>query len=637
MPIKSVILLLFFAFGAGQMVFSSPGVIVINNDSAKIELSGGALMLEDSASVYKADDIINFSETKLTEPPTGTNFFSNAGVLWQIIRVRNNTDNSSWHLLIPFSDTAEVYYYSAKKNTGYYLAGTDLPVEHWPIKKVYPTNSFCFPFNLPKDSTVTIILKRVNTHYLYREANLIVGLQKAETGLRISSYDAYFLGFFNGLLLLLIIFSFWLFLLFRERNFLLFAFSISFYMLATAINLGTFADIFKTIPFNYFFIHFDPVVYVLSYISVALFTLRFIKSYAISKKMTWLVILLVAINCVPCFIRTYSAFQVLQLLQLSWMVLITIICFMGLKQKRVEPLVFLIVMFFFVSGLSINVLASLGTIPKNEFTNYSDRIGMIWSSILYPAFILHRVTSIRKEKEELIIRQNVTLENKVKDRTKQLEESNQMIQNEHNRSEQLLLNILPQKTAIELKETGKSEAKLFNDVTVLFTDFKSFTTVSERLSPQQLVDELHACFSAFDKIVTKYNIEKIKTVGDAYLAVSGLPLPNLNHAEDMVNAALDIREFMLNRRTQLGEKTFEIRIGIHSGSVVAGIVGVKKFAYDIWGDTVNTAARMEQNSEAGKINISQTTYELVKDKFNCEYRGEIEAKNKGLLKMYFVG
>ncbi|MBK9249813.1 MAG: tetratricopeptide repeat protein [Ignavibacteria bacterium] len=207
---------------------------------------------------------------------------------------------------------------------------------------------------------------------------------------------------------------------------------------------------------------------------------------------------------------------------------------------------------------------------------------------------------------------------------------------ERERSDNLLLNILPTDVAEELKTKGTAKAKHFDNVTVLFTDFKSFTTVSEQLSPQELVDELHACFKAFDEIITKYTIEKIKTIGDAYLAVCGLPLSDEKHAENVVNAALEIREYMKNRRKELGEKTFEIRIGINSGSVVAGIVGVKKFAYDIWGDTVNTAARMEQNSEAGKINISETTYSLVKDQFTCEYRGEIDAKNKGMLKMYFV-
>jgi len=172
---------------------------------------------------------------------------------------------------------------------------------------------------------------------------------------------------------------------------------------------------------------------------------------------------------------------------------------------------------------------------------------------------------------------------------------------------------------------------------VLFTDFVRFTQVSERLSPKELVNELHVCFKAFDGIIGKYNIEKIKTIGDAYLAVCGLPKADPKHAENIVNAAKEIQAFMKERHAQLGDNTFQIRLGVHSGSVVAGIVGVKKFAYDIWGDTVNTAARMEQNSEAGKINISHTTYELIKDKFTCEYRGEIEAKNKGALKMYFVG
>lgn len=207
---------------------------------------------------------------------------------------------------------------------------------------------------------------------------------------------------------------------------------------------------------------------------------------------------------------------------------------------------------------------------------------------------------------------------------------------ERKKSDELLLNILPAEVAKELKINGEIKAKHFDNVTVLFTDFVDFTKAGERLSPQALIDELHTCFKVFDDITGKYNIEKIKTIGDAYLAVGGLPIADPKHAENCVKAAIDINKFMIERQAKLGTKTFETRIGIHTGSVVAGIVGVKKFAYDIWGDTVNTAARMEQNSKPGKINISETTYELVKDKFECEYRGEIEAKNKGKMKMYFV-
>jgi adenylate cyclase len=213
------------------------------------------------------------------------------------------------------------------------------------------------------------------------------------------------------------------------------------------------------------------------------------------------------------------------------------------------------------------------------------------------------------------------------------------IKDEKKRSDELLLNILPNEVANEIKLNGRSKPKTFSMVTVMFTDFKDFTRVSQNISAELLVDELDYCFSAFDKIIQKYKIEKIKTVGDAYLCASGLPVSSFTHATDMVNAAIEIRNFMLERKREKeskGEIPFEMRIGIHTGPVVAGIVGVRKYAYDIWGDTVNLAARMEQNSEAGKINISGSTYELVKDKFGCTYRGKVQAKNKGEVDMYFV-
>ncbi len=205
---------------------------------------------------------------------------------------------------------------------------------------------------------------------------------------------------------------------------------------------------------------------------------------------------------------------------------------------------------------------------------------------------------------------------------------------EKKRSDDLLLNILPAEVAEELKATGAAEAKQFDNVSVLFTDFVGFTSISERLSPKELVKEIHQCFTAFDEIIERNGLEKIKTIGDAYLAVCGMPMEDKDHAKKAVKAAIEIMDF-INKRMVEGGK-FNIRIGINSGPLVAGIVGVKKFAYDIWGDTVNTAARMEQHSQNGKINISGSTYELVKNDFKCEQRGKIEAKNKGEVDMYFV-
>lgn len=213
--------------------------------------------------------------------------------------------------------------------------------------------------------------------------------------------------------------------------------------------------------------------------------------------------------------------------------------------------------------------------------------------------------------------------------------SNRIIQVEKQKSDTLLLNILPAEVANELKESGHAMARQFEAVTVLFTDFVDFTRVSERLSPHELVGELHLNFKAFDEIMERYGMEKIKTIGDAYMAVSGLPVPNPEHAQLAARAALEIQAFVRRRQAQ-GHKAFDIRIGLHSGPVVAGIVGVKKFAYDIWGDTVNTASRMESSSEPGKINLSGATHALLKDSFKCVHRGKVTAKNKGEVDMYFL-
>ncbi|MGI9531536.1 adenylate/guanylate cyclase domain-containing protein [Lutimonas sp.] len=219
-----------------------------------------------------------------------------------------------------------------------------------------------------------------------------------------------------------------------------------------------------------------------------------------------------------------------------------------------------------------------------------------------------------------------------------IQKTNLIIEKEMSRSDHLLNNILPLETATELKERGEVKAKRFESVSVLFTDFKEFTIHSEHLSPEQLVNSVNYYFSKFDEIIGKYSLEKIKTIGDSYMCAGGLPFPCSNHPARMVLAAFEIVKFVEESRKSGSKELahFDVRIGINTGPVVAGVVGIKKFAYDIWGDTVNVASRMESNCEIGRVNVSENTYKIIKDSFECEYRGEIKVKNKGKLKMFYV-
>jgi ligand-binding sensor domain-containing protein/class 3 adenylate cyclase len=248
------------------------------------------------------------------------------------------------------------------------------------------------------------------------------------------------------------------------------------------------------------------------------------------------------------------------------------------------------------------------------------------------------VSWVKLRERQLKLR-NQVLERKVEERTAEVRAQSNEIAGQKVRIEELLLNILPKAVSDELRDTGKATAKRFDHVTVMFTDMKGFTTMAEKMTPEQLVAELDDCFVRFDRITARYGIEKIKTIGDSYMSACGLPAPVKHHALRAVMAAIDVREEMQRwhaERDGTGKAAWVLRIGLHSGPVVAGVVGKRKFAYDIWGDTVNTASRMESSGAPGEVNISGTTYALVKDFFVCEARGQIEAKNKGKIDMYFV-
>jgi adenylate cyclase len=228
-----------------------------------------------------------------------------------------------------------------------------------------------------------------------------------------------------------------------------------------------------------------------------------------------------------------------------------------------------------------------------------------------------------------------TLNTEIEQQRMVIQQQHRQLEIERQKSENLLLNILPHSIAQRLKEDPKVIADHYNSVTVLFTDIVDFTKLSANLTPSELVQFLNGIFSAFDNLVEKYRLEKIKTVGDAYMVAGGFPEPRPDHVDAVADLALEIRDTLASFHTEKSKSVY-MRTGIHTGPAVAGVIGTKKFIYDVWGDTVNMASRMESNGIGGRIQVSETTYKVLKDKYILEQRGMIDIKGKGRLMTYWL-
>lgn len=296
-----------------------------------------------------------------------------------------------------------------------------------------------------------------------------------------------------------------------------------------------------------------------------------------------------------------------------------------------------------IDKLNINSFLLIPLVSKNKsfgvygFTNISDTMNLNKEQIKFIRNLCYQIAGVIETTYLLKVAKEAI---KIADIEKGIALIAQKeAEEERRKSEKLLLNILPGEIAKELIDKGTTEPVLYDSVSVVFTDFQGFTKISEKMIPKDLISELDRCFSYFDSLMDRYNLEKLKTIGDSYMCAGGIPIPNKTHAIDTALASLEIKRFMSkvkSIRENLGFPYWELRIGIHTGPIIAGVIGEKKFSYDVWGDTVNTASRMESNGLVGKINISEQTYNHLKDIFDCEYRGEVTVKNKGNMKMYFL-
>ncbi len=288
-------------------------------------------------------------------------------------------------------------------------------------------------------------------------------------------------------------------------------------------------------------------------------------------------------------------------------------------------------------GLAVlyNALRVFGWVPEQAYSTHTMNFGILAAALGLSLFIARnyaltaqRLVAEEREKQALIAAQKDRLEIEVRERTKELAA-------EKTESENLLHNILPREIAAELKQKGASTPRRFEEVTILFSDFSGFTSTVSAIPAHRLIRELDEIFRGFDEIMDREGLEKIKTIGDAYMAAGGIPEPRADHAHRCVRAALAMQDAIKARNEQAAIK-WHMRIGLHAGPLVAGVVGKRKFTFDVFGDTVNLASRMETSAVPGEINLSAYTYDLVRDEFECEYRGKLEIKGKGALDLYTV-
>lgn len=619
---------------------------VIVNSGDRILIGKNIEYFIDSSKKLGIDEVIQKKFTR------GESQILNLGSIvehvWIRFSVTSQTEKELYlEVIAPLLEKIELYEIAANSSIKLFEGGMGQPFGARPIT----SENWLFDLDVKDGQTHTYYIKG---HTFFPFQIPLAVSSKNEYSEHNQKHNLFW-GLYIGVILFAFIYNFFIYLSVRERKYLYYILyiigSVTFYL---GLQGYTFQFLWPDQPkLNYFL----PVVICVTNIIITLFTMNFLS---ITKARKWLwyfgvglitsFVLSAVLNVIGAYAPSVASAQMLSMVACIYFI------FAGVSSYRKgipSAKYFLIAWTLYLVFTFIYILTINNVISTNFFTSHCIFIGHMTEVGLLSFALANRINWLKsenekkqkeiiyqlKQNEEIQLEANRVLEQKVIERTAEVVEQKNEAVKQRNRSDELLLNILPEETAEELKTTGTAKARYIEQATVLFTDMKDFTKVSEKLSPEELVAEINEYFTAFDRIVEKYGVEKIKTIGDSYMAAGGLPTVNKTHARDVVQCAIQMLEFIKEqqeRKKQEGKVTFDIRIGIHTGPVVAGIVGLKKFAYDIWGDTVNIASRMESSGEVGKVNISRATFEIVKDEFICIYRGKLEAKNKGMIDMYFV-
>lgn len=617
------IFLLLFATAA-----SAQEIVSLRPNAGITDIGIHSLSFLDEHSQYSPQDIASGRCNNLFQQQQREliDYGITKGAAWCRFRIANKSSEKAY-LSVVFPNHDSVFLYKVVAGSPRLIGSGSrfYPIE----KKQVKTENYLFDLQLKNDTAEYFL--RVKK---YQELVFLVRAGYIEDFVEDTNRMSIWNGAYLGFILLMALYNFFLFLSLRDKAYL--------YYVCYILCMGLFNAVMNGTAFMYLWPgHNDMSNYgilpaILSGVFSVPFTLHFLHVRSYSPRLYWLLIGL-GLFCFSGFVIALlgfwdAAFQLVQVFVFLGLVT-ELTAGIVILRKGYKPARFFLIAW---SSLAFCVFFFILTMHKvfnyAHLAQYSMQIGSAIEALLLSFALADRFNAFRREKEQLILSQNEMLEQKVAARTAELKKEKQ-------ESENLLLNILPYEVAAELKRTGTSKTKLYDSITVLFTDFKDFTIIGEQMSAEKLVSELNYCFSAFDKIIQRYGVEKIKTIGDSYMCAGGLSERSGANAVDVVNAAIEMRDFMhVYNQDKLGagELPFEVRVGIHTGPAVAGIVGIKKFAYDIWGDTVNVASRMETAGEVDKVNISGATYELVHKYFDCTYRGKIEARNKGKIDMYFV-